>query len=91
VRRAQSEGIARKSGRTGAYRIVVLRDTLRPQSAGIRARIRAFLIHARQMSWTLGIDDTFRPARRRNASVLWQTGAHGLTVNHPTFAVGTAR
>jgi len=39
---------------------MVLRDTLRPQSAGIGARIRAFLIHAREMSWTLGVDDTFR-------------------------------
>lgn len=90
VRRAQCEGVSRKSNGAGANRIAILRDTLRPQSAGIRARVGAFLIYARQMRRTLGVNDAFRPARWWDASVLWQTGAHGLAVDHSAFTVGPA-
>lgn len=89
--RAQSERISCETGRTSANRIVVLGGALRSQSACVRARIRTFLIYTGQMRRALGINNTFRSARRRNARVFWQTSAYSLTIDNATFAVGSAR
>lgn len=70
MRRAQSERIPCETSGTYANGIMIFRGTLCPQSTGIRARIRAFLIYTRQMRRTLGVNDALRSARRRNASVL---------------------
>lgn len=69
VRRAQGEWIPCEAGRTGADRVVIFGGTLRPQSAGVRARIRAFLVYACQMRRALSIYDAFRSARWWNAPV----------------------
>lgn len=62
VWQAQGERIPREAGGTSANRVVILGGALRPESARVRARIRAFFVHARQMWRTLGVNDAFGPA-----------------------------
>lgn len=69
--RAQGERISREARRTSANRVVILGGTLRPESTGVRTRVRAFLVHACKVRWTLSVNDAFWSARRWNTPVFW--------------------
>lgn len=65
--------------------------TLRVRATGPRARVRALLIDASQVTRALAVADAFRLAIRRSAYELWQAGARGCAVCYSTLRVGSAR
>lgn len=85
------ERIAGVTAGAAADGIVVYRKAIRVLSARTWARVRALVVDARSILWTLRADNATRTAGRRDSGESRLTEAHRVSVVRSTIAVGSAR
>lgn len=88
---AHGERVALVAGLALAHRRMVDHPAHGRDAARARARVRAALVHARQVRTTFGAERALGPAVRGATDIVGQTGAGGQLVDGAAQGVGAAR